>query len=139
MRVEERKLGRIFQLVFDEGDDFFGELNRFVKDKNIRSGSVFVFGAMLTTDMITGFRSMKGYDVDRRHFNDRRELLGLGNISWPEKPPAAMGEVTWSEPQPYVHIHIALSGGPGKTEEVLVGHLSGGQVQRPFAEIYEFV
>jgi len=45
----------------------------------------------------------------------------------------------WSEPQPYIHIHIALSGGPGKTEEVLVGHLSGGQVQRSFAEIYEFV
>ena len=139
MRVEERKLGRIFQLVFDEGDDFFGELNRFVKEKNIRVGSVFVFGALNTTDMITGFRSMEGYDVDRRHFDDRHELLGIGNITWPEKPPAALGNATWSEPQPYVHIHMALSGGPGKTEEVLVGHLSGGQVQGILADVYEFV
>ena len=139
MRVEERKLGRIFQLVFDEGDDFFGELNRFVKKKNIRVGSVFVFGALNTTDMITGFRSMEGYDVDRRHFDDRRELLGIGNITWPEKAPAALGDVTWSEPQPYVHIHVALSGGPGKTDKVLVGHLSAGQVQGMFADVYEFV
>jgi predicted DNA-binding protein with PD1-like motif len=64
MHGKERKLGRIFQLVFDEGDDFFGELNHFVEEKNIRAGSVFVFGAMATTDMITGFRSVEGYDVD---------------------------------------------------------------------------
>ncbi len=139
MRVEERKLGRIFQLVFDEGDDFFGELNRFVKEKNIRAGSVFVFGALNKTDMIAGFRSMECYDIDRRHLGDRRELLGLGNITWPEKPPTALGDVTWSEPQPYIHIHMALSGGPGKTEEVLVGHLSGGQVQGILTDIYEFV
>lgn len=139
MRVEERKLGRIFQLVFDEGDDFFEELNRFVKEKNIRVGSVFIFGALNTTDMITGFRSMEGYDVDRRHFHDRRELLGIGSITWPEKAPAALQNAPWSEPQPYVHIHMALSGGPGKTEEVLVGHLSGGQVQGILADVYEFV
>ena len=139
MRVEKRKLDRIFQLVFDEGDDFFGELNRLVKEKNIRAGSVFVFGALNKTDMIAGFRSLKGYDIDRRHLGDRRELLGLGNITWPEKPPASMGDVTWSEPQPYVHIHMALSGGPGKTDKVLVGHLSGGQVQGILTDIYEFV
>jgi predicted DNA-binding protein with PD1-like motif len=63
----------------------------------------------------------------------------LGNITWPETPPAALGDVTWSKPQPYVHIHIALSGGPGKSEEVLVGHLSGGQVQGISTDIYEFV
>ena len=89
MQVEERKLGRIFQIVFDDGEDFFEELNRFVKEKNIRMGSVFVFGAMRTIDMISGFRSLEGYDIDRRHFDDRRELLGLGNISWPLAAPAA--------------------------------------------------
>ncbi|MFQ5896294.1 MAG: PCC domain-containing protein, partial [Nitrospinota bacterium] len=139
MRAVERKLGRIFHLQFEPGDDFFGEINRFVKQKDIRAGSVFVFGALEKTDMLTGFRSMEGYDVDRRHFDDWRELLALGNISWPENPPAALGEVTWTEPQPYVHLHMALSGGPGKTEEVLVGHLSGGRVKGMFADIYELV
>ena len=139
MQSKERKLGRIFQLVFDEGEDFFGELDRFVKEKNIRAGTVFVFGAMHTVDMISGFRSLAGYDVDRRHFEDKRELLGLGSISWPETPPPALGDVSWDEPQPFVHIHMALSGGAGKNEEVLVGHLSGGKVQKPFVEIYELL
>jgi predicted DNA-binding protein with PD1-like motif len=34
--------------------------------------------------------------------------------------------VVWAEPQPYVHIHMVVSGGPGRTEEVLTGHLSDG-------------
>lgn len=80
----ERKPGRIFQLTIEEGEDFFEELNLFIKAKNIRAGSVFVFGAMHTVDMISGFRSLVGYDIDRRRFEDRRELVGLGNISWPD-------------------------------------------------------
>jgi hypothetical protein len=62
-----------------------------------------------------------------RHFDEWRELVGLGNISWPESPPAALGEgIEWNEPQPYVHTHMAVSGAPGRTEEVLTGHLSDG-------------
>jgi len=140
MHVDERKLGRIFQLEFGEDEDFFGELNNFVKEKNIRSGSVFVLGAMSTVDIVAGFRSADRHDSDRRHFvDDRREFSGVGNITWLEKPPATLGNVTWSEPQPYVHIHITLSGGVGKTEEVLIGHLKGGGLAQAFAEIYEFV
>lgn len=47
------------------GEDFYGELNRFVKEKNIRAGSVFLFGALKETHMITGFRSGEGYDYVR--------------------------------------------------------------------------
>lgn len=139
MRVEEKKLGRIFHMVLEEGDDFYGLVNNFVKEKNIRSGSVFLFGALKHTDMLTGFRDMDGFNVDRRSFDDWRELVAVGNISWPEKPPLALGDVTWDEPQPYVHIHMAISGGPGKTEDVLVGHLSGGDVKGMFMDIYELV
>ena len=139
MRAVERQLGRIFHLEFEQGDDFFREFNQFVKEKNIRSASIFVFGALEKTDMLTGFRDMEGFNVDSRHFEDWRELLALGNISWPDKPPPAMGDITWTEPQPYIHLHMALSGGPGKTEEVLVGHLSNGRVKGMFANIYELV
>ncbi|MEW6671792.1 MAG: PPC domain-containing DNA-binding protein [Thermodesulfobacteriota bacterium] len=139
MQAIERKLGRIFQITIEEGEDLFEELNRFVEAKNIRAGSVFVFGAMHTVDMISGFRSLKGFDVDRRRFEDRRELVGVGNISWPDSPPAALGDVSWDGPRPFVHIHMALSGGAGKNEEVLVGHLSGAGVQKAFVEIYEYV
>jgi predicted DNA-binding protein with PD1-like motif len=140
MKVTERKLGRIFHLQFERDDHFYGELNPFVKEKNIRSASVFVFGAMNTLDMITGFKSTEGYNVDLRHFDDRRELVGLGTISWPDKPPEAFGEgVTWTEPQPYIHIHMAVSGAPGKTEEVLAGHLSGGITKGLSVDIYELI
>ena len=140
MQARELKLGRIFQLQYQAGDDFFAELNRFVREKNIRAGSVFLLGALSRLDMITGFKSMQGYDVDRRSFGDWRELVALGNISWPAEPPAALGEgVRWDEPQPYVHIHMAVSGAPGKTEEVLTGHLSGGLVKGMFVDLYEFV
>jgi predicted DNA-binding protein with PD1-like motif len=114
-------------------------LNRFVKEKNIRAGSVFVFGAMSTGDITAGWRSADRSDSDRRHFDDRREFSGVGNITLLEKPPPALGNVTWSEPQPYVHIHITLSGGVGRTGEVLIGHLRGGGLAQAFAEIYEFV
>ena len=130
MKVTERRIGRVFHCQLEPGDDFFGNIDPFVKEKNIRAGTVFIFGALREMDMITGFRSMNGYDVERRHFDDWRELVGLGSITWPESPPAALGEgVTWKEPEPYVHIHMAVSGAPGKTEEVLTGHLSGGKAK----------
>ena len=141
MKVIERKLGRVFHLQLEPGDDFFGNVNPFVKEREIRAGTVFIFGALREMDMITGFNSMNGYDVDRRHFDDWRELVGLGSISWPEKPPAALGEgVEWSAPEPYVHIHMAVSGGPGKTDEVLTGHLSDGVAKGGMlVTIYELI
>jgi predicted DNA-binding protein with PD1-like motif len=141
MKVIERKMGRVFHLHLEAGDDFFSNVNPFVKEKNIRAGSVFIFGALREMDMITGFRSMNGYDVDRRHFEEWRELVGLGSISWPEAPPAALGEaVTWTEPQPYVHIHMAVSGAPGRTEQVLTGHLSDGVAKGGMlVTIYELI
>jgi predicted DNA-binding protein with PD1-like motif len=141
MKATEHKIGRIFHLQYEAGDDFYGELNQFVIDKNIRQGSVFLIGALTSTDMISGFKSMNGYDVQRHHFEDWRELVALGNISWPEKPPPALGDVgEWDEPQPYVHIHMALSGGPGKNEDILVGHLSDGTLKGAMVlQIYELL
>ena len=140
MKAVERKLGRIFHLQYEAGDDFYGELNRFVKEKNIREGSVFLIGALSETHMISGFNSMDGYDINRHHFKDWRELVALGNISWPESPPPALGDVEWSEPEPYVHIHMALSGGPGKNDDVLVGHLSDGILKGGMVlQIYELI
>ena len=139
MQVVEKKLGRIFQLKLEEGDDFYGVVDGFVIKENIRSASLFLFGALQKTHMLTGFKDMDGFNVDSRHFDDWRELVALGNISWPDEPPLALGDVTWDEPQPYVHLHMAISGGPGKTEDVLVGHLSGGNVKGMFMDIYELV
>lgn len=139
MRVDERKIGRIFHLEFGEDEDFFGELNRFVREKDIRAGSVLVFGAMSTGIITAGWRGADRSDPDRRQFDDRREFSGVGNITLRNKPPSELSNVTWNEPQPYVHIHITLSGGVGRTGEVLLGHLRGGGRAQAFADIYEIV
>lgn len=139
MQATEHKLGRVFHLRFEAGDDFYGEFNRFVKEKNIRRASVFVFGALEKTEMVSGFKNMEGFDLERHEFNDWRELLALGNITWPEKPPAILAHLPWDEPQPYVHLHMAISGPPGHTEKVLAGHLSDGIVKGMFADVYELV
>ena len=87
-RAQEYKQGRLFQLNFDAGDDYIAELEQFVRDKNIRFGSIFLLGALAETGMISGFNSMKGFDVSRHYFNEWRELVAYGNISWPDKPPS---------------------------------------------------
>jgi predicted DNA-binding protein with PD1-like motif len=138
MNVKERKLGRIFQIEFQEDEDLFEKFNAFVKEKNIRNASITIFGALKETDMRSGFMAIIG-DSAKLRFNDPREFVGVGNISWPERAPAVMGDVTWKEPEPYVHIHLALSGGPYRAQEVNVGHLSGGKVKGLFAEVIEFV
>jgi predicted DNA-binding protein with PD1-like motif len=138
MNVKERKLGRIFQIEFQEDENLFEKFNAFVKEKNIRNASITIFGALKETDMRSGFMAIIG-DSAKLRFNDPREFVGVGNISWPERPPAVMGDVTWKEPEPYVHIHLAISGGPYRAQEVNVGHLSGGKVKGLFAEVIEFV
>ena len=55
MKVTERKLGRVFHLQLEPGDDFFGCVNPFIKEKDIRSG----FGASRR-------RRWRRCDVDRR-------------------------------------------------------------------------
>ena len=138
MNVKERKLGRIFQIEFHEDENLFEKFNAFVKEQNIRNASITIFGALKETDMRSGFMAIIG-DSAKLRFNDPREFVGVGNISWPERPPAVMGNVEWKEPEPYVHVHMALSGGPYRAQEVNVGHLSGGKVKGLFAEVIEFV
>jgi predicted DNA-binding protein with PD1-like motif len=138
MNVKERKVGRIFQIEFQEGEDLLEKFGAFVKEKNIRNASITIFGALKEADMLCGFPAIIG-DSAKLRFNDPREFVGVGNISWPERPPEALGKVEWTEPQPYVHMHLAISGGPYRAQEVNVGHLSGGKVKGLFAEVIEFV
>ena len=52
----------------------------------------------------------------------------------------ALGDVEWTGPEPYIHIHMALSGGPGANEGVLVGHLGDGKLKGAMIlQIYEHV
>ena len=141
MQVEERKLGRIFRLAFDLGEDFFAQMSAFARERRIREATLFVFGALAEGEMITGFRKAEGYDVIRRPLDRWREFLALGTLTWPATPPRALGAgVHWEAPQPYVHLHRALGPAAGAAEtEVLVGHLSQGIVKGLSADVYELL
>lgn len=145
MKSVERKLGRMFSLSFGEGDDFYGTLVQFVKEKNIRSGLVLFIGAFYECDIIPGVMApsppMPPYERTRKHLDDWRDVHGHGVITWPEAPPETLlPRHQWSgRPEPYVHLHMALSGGPGKLEEVYAGHLCDGRIKGMMLDIFEFL
>ena len=145
MKVLERKLGRMFSLSFGEEDDFYGALVRFVKEKNIRSGLVFClvpfYGGSVTPGVLSPSPPMPPHEQTRRHLTDWRDVHGHGVIAWPDAPPETLlPQHRWKgEPEPYVHLHMTLSGGPGKLEEVYAGHLCDGRIKGMYADVLELL
>lgn len=143
MKAAERKLGRVFSLSFGEGEDFYAAIVRFVKEKNIRSGLVFFLGAFYECDIIPGVLSpsppMPPHDQTRKHLTDWRDVHGHGYIAWPATPPETLlGKHRWTgAPEPYVHLHMSLSGGPGKLDDVYAGHLCDGRIKGMTVDILE--
>lgn len=140
MEIQEKKLGRIFRLRFAQGEDFFAQISKFAHDKGIKEASLFIIGALEKGQMITGFLTTEGYNVNRRTIG-HREFFALGNLTWPiNRPPAVEENVPWERPQPYAHIHLALGPDVGvEQKEVLVGHLSKALVRGIFLDLYELL
>ncbi|MFC1491677.1 PCC domain-containing protein [Nitrospinota bacterium] len=145
MNVIERKFGRIFSLNFEAEEDFYGSLVRFVKEKNIRAGAVFFLGAFYELDIIPGVLlpspPMPPPDETRLHIDQWVDVQGQGYISWPDTAPGTLLEKDqWTdEPEPYVHLHLTVSGGPRKPGEVYAGHLCDGRLKGMIMEIYELL
>ncbi len=140
MEIHEKKLGRIFRLKFTQGEDFFTEITKFARERDVKEASLFIIGALDHGQMITGFLSTKGYDVNRRAVG-HREFFAVGNLTWPAKPPPAVEETAgWQTPQPYAHLHLALGPDVGvEQKEVLVGHLSKALAKGIFVDLYELL
>lgn len=140
MEIHEKKLGRVFRLKFTRGEDFFVEISKFVREKGIKEASLFVIGALEDGQMITGFLSNEGYNVNRRAIG-HREFFGLGSLTWPlNRPPAVEENVAWEKAQPYAHIHLTLGPDVGvEQKEVLAGHLSKAIARGIFIDLYELL
>ena len=131
MEVYEKKIGRVFRFEFTKGENLLAELSNFVRKQGIREASLFVFGAIGEGEIITGFLNTKEGDTHLRDLGQKREFIGLGNLTWPAKKPSSMSRqsLSWDEPQPYPHLHLAFGPDVGKEQkEVLVGHLEKGVV-----------
>ena len=140
MDVVEKKIGRVFRVSLNQGEDFFEEIYRLAEKENIREASLFVIGALSAGRMITGFKNMEGA-LDRRELGQKREFFAIGNLSWPSERPNAVPEtVAWDKPRPYAHFHLALGPDIGATEpETLVGHLDKAFIVGAFVDIYELI
>ena len=143
MEVHEKKIGRVFRFEFADGEDILSALSDFAREKGIREASLFILGAIQKGEAVTGFKNLNGgaFDSELAGFG-RREFLGLGNLSWPTKPPKSMVRkgVRWDEPQPYPHFHFVAGPEPGgEKRENLVGHLEKGLAYGVTVLLYELV
>ena len=143
MKVYEKRIGRFFRFEFADGEDILAELSGFAREKGVREASLFIIGAMEEGEAVTGFKNLNGgpFDSELEVFG-KREFLGLGNLTWPAKPPKTMVRrgVPWDEPQPYPHFHFVA--GPQldqKERGNLVGHLEKGLAYGVTVLMYELI
>jgi len=143
MEVQERKMGRFFRFEFADGEDILAGLSGFARKKGIREASLFIVGALQEGEVVTGFKNLNGgpFDSEVERFG-RREFLGLGNLTWPAKPPKTMVRkgAAWDEPQPYPHFHLVAGPELGEKERGnLVGHLEKGLAYGVTVLLYELI
>ena len=131
MEVYEKKMGRVFRLELKKGENFLAEISSFARQKGIKEASIFVHGAIGEGEIVTGFLSAKEGDSALRKLGQKREFVGVGNLTWPAKKPSSMAResISWDEPQPYPHFHLVFGPDVGKEQkEILVGHLTKGLI-----------
>lgn len=145
MEVVERTIGRIYSLKFEAEEDFYGGVVGFVKEKNIRSGVIFFLGAFYELDIIPGVLlpspPMPPPEETRLHINQWVDVQGQGIISWPKTPPPTLlKKHMWTDsPDPYIHLHLTVSGGPREPREVYAGHLCDGRLKGMVMDITELL
>lgn len=96
MDYRSGKVGRVFAVRFDEGDDFLGELTSLIVKENIRSGWFHVIGGLREAGVVTGpEKPVMPPQPVWAELDTVRETLGTGTIFWDDN-------------EPKIHLHAAL-------------------------------
>lgn len=105
MQYSEGRIGRVFVLRMDEGEDLIASLQRFVLEKGISSCMALFIGALRDGQAVTGPVAPVIPPVPHyEHFCDGWEIFGMATI--------------FTSPEgPRLHIHSAI----GKGREAIVG------------------
>ena len=106
-----------------EGDDLLKSLENIVKNKGIKSGSIQLIGSLKKVNV--GY-----YDREKgRYVNKTAE--GVFELV------SCMGDISWKENSPVVHIHMAVSSYDGK---IFLGHVLENNIVDATVEyvIFEF-
>ncbi len=105
MEYTRCKVGRVFVVRFDHGDDLLAELTALIKREDIRAGLLHFLGALEKARIVVGPEKAEVPPVPMwRDFADGREVLGLGTIFW-------------KDDEPKIHIHSGI----GRDEAVNLG------------------
>ncbi|WP_297512583.1 PPC domain-containing DNA-binding protein [Thermococcus sp.] len=111
------KQGRIFLLRVPEGEELLDFVNRFAKEKGIKTAIVKGIGSL--RNPVVGYYSEEIKDYKRIELFGTFELLTL------------LGNVSIKDGRPFAHLHVILGNASG---DVFGGHLMRGEVF--VAELY---
>jgi hypothetical protein len=106
MQYSEGRIGRVFVVRFDEGEDLLQGLHRFIAEKEVRTGYAMVLGALREARLVTG--PEKAVIPPVPHWETASggwEVLGIATVY-----PGDLGE-------PALHLHATV----GRGKEALTG------------------
>jgi uncharacterized protein len=109
MEYVKGKIGRVFTVRIDHGDDLILELIKLSELELIESAVFTLLGALKEGKLVTGPKeSIRPPDPNWSGFDDTHEILGVGNIFL-------------EEGKPKVHLHL----GVGRGDSAKLGCLRG--------------
>ncbi len=98
MEACEARLGRLFVLRFQHGDDLIAEILAFARREGIKAAWLQVMGALHQGQLVVGPLEAKLPPVPVwQEYSGGWELLGIGNLFW-------------EGDQPKLHLHGASAG-----------------------------
>ena len=107
MQYTEGRIGRVFQLRIDHGEDLLESLEKFVRDKGIHCGFAHFIGALEGGRIVTGPKELVlPPDPSFEIYHDGREVFGYASIT-----PGLKGA--------HLHYHASI----GKNREGMTGCL----------------
>lgn len=114
MQYREGKIGRVFLLKIEHGEDLLESINKVVVLEKVGAAVLFLLGGLGGASVVVGPKGKEiPPDPEWRSFQDRREMLG-------------MGTVFWGDQRPIIHLHASM----GRGDTVLTGCV------REQAEVY---
>jgi len=119
MQYSEGRLGRIFVLRIDDGEDFLAVTRDFIKDKAVQAGTLLFLGALRQGRMVTGPEELAiPPEPHYVMFEGGWEMVGMGTI-YP------------GEDGPSIHYHASV----GRAGHALTGCLREKAVTYIVAEV----
>jgi predicted DNA-binding protein with PD1-like motif len=135
MKYSRCRLGRVFVVRFEHGEDLLKGLTELVKREDIKAGVVHLLGALEKAEIVVGPERAEIPPTPMwRSFQDGREVVGLGTIFW-----------KGSEPKIHLHsgigreekLHLGCIRKEARvflTIEAVVLELEGATIERRFDE-----